>query len=63
MKKIITVCRIGFIDPDGRWNETEFDTDNETEAMKLFGDFCKENHFDDVRVEYIEYGQEEIEEE
>lgn len=56
----ITVCRIGFIDPLGKHDETEFDTDNNAEAMELFKSFCSENHFDHVEIEYLEYAKEPV---
>lgn len=61
MKRTITVCRIGFVHPNGLMDETEFDTDNDAEALDLFKDFCEENHFENVKIDYMEYGSEEIE--
>lgn len=38
---------IGFVNPDGAYDETEFDITglNVEELAHLFADFCKENHF------------------
>ena len=51
----MTVTRIGFHNTnDNRMDETEFDTADTNEALMLFEDFCNENGFGRVNVEYIE---------
>ena len=44
---------IGFINPEGRYGETQFDVKSEEELIELWNMFCKKNDFPDI-VEYIE---------
>ena len=46
----------GLISPgeDIRYDETEFDAENEEELMDLFADFIDENQYEDVSVTDVE---------
>lgn len=51
--KLFSVIRIGFVNSEtGNMDETEFDTDDQNEAMCLFRDFCEENGFGKPEVLY-----------
>lgn len=53
--KLFPVIRIGFLNPEtGNMDETEFDTDDQSEAMCLFRDFCRENRFRMPEVLYVD---------
>ena len=47
--------QIGFSHTECEYDETEFDTPNENEALELFNDFVKENKFVNVKITYIEH--------
>lgn len=39
---------IQFIDEDGEWSETQFDTHDDDELARLFWDFLKENRLIEI---------------
>ena len=57
-KEIVTTgggtYRIGFINSDGREDETELDVCNLAELEEVYQDFCKENGFRQNTVIYVE---------
>lgn len=58
MSETKVMYNIGFINSDGREDETQFDVYEDTAAEELeslFADFCKENHCDPGKRLYTEY--------
>lgn len=58
MSETKVMYNIGFINSDGREDETQFDVCEDTAAEELktlFADFCKENHCDPGKKLYVEY--------
>lgn len=53
-RKRIGSYRIGFINSDGREDETELDVCNLAELEEVYQDFCKENGFRQNTVIYVE---------
>ena len=53
-RKRICSYRIGFINSDGREDETELDVCNLAELEEVYQDFCKENGFRQNTVIYVE---------
>lgn len=55
-KVLCQVCHIGFTNPDNSLgDETEFDTVDVNEALRLFRDFCAENGWPYLPIDYIEF--------
>ncbi|OUP01978.1 hypothetical protein B5F37_05635 [Drancourtella sp. An210] len=52
-RKRICSYRIGFINSDGREDETELDVCNLAELEEVYQDFCKENGFRQNTVIYV----------
>ena len=52
-RKRIFSYRIGFINSDGREDETELDVCNLAELEEVYQDFCKENGFRQNTVIYV----------
>ena len=58
MSETKVMYNIGFINSDGREDETQFDVCEDTAAEELeslFADFCEENHCDPGKRLYTEY--------
>ena len=53
-RKRICSYRIGFINSDGREDETELDVCNLADLEEVYQDFCKENGFRQNTVIYVE---------
>ena len=53
-RKRICSYRIGFINSDGKEDETELDVCNLAELEEVYQDFCKENGFRQNTVIYVE---------
>lgn len=45
---------IGFINDEGRNDETQFDAENLDDLKMLWDDFCMENHFMTDKVLYVD---------
>lgn len=46
--------RIGFVNNEGREDETELDAFNLQELQEVYSEFCKENNFKQNTVLYVE---------